>query len=163
MKATLMKCLILPWGQSWERVFHKHKCIQFIAQVPKNLCIIKWCDSMEFLLESHSTAEKSYRLVYGVRNKRYNLTAAPLAGAFTKMVISDESYSNKMKVFHSINACWFNWYMLIRTKHSSKTLLCLVWINVHQSLCNILALLSSVTVRKFQCQKFLKSHNVAVS
>ena len=20
-----------PWGQSWERVFHKHSCIQFIA------------------------------------------------------------------------------------------------------------------------------------
>ena len=23
------------WGQSWERVFHKHSCIQFIALVPK--------------------------------------------------------------------------------------------------------------------------------
>ena len=22
-----------PWGQSWERVFHKHKCIPFIARV----------------------------------------------------------------------------------------------------------------------------------
>ena len=21
-------CLISPWGQFWERVFHKHKCIQ---------------------------------------------------------------------------------------------------------------------------------------
>ena len=29
------ECLISPWGQSWERVFHKHKCIQFIARVPK--------------------------------------------------------------------------------------------------------------------------------
>ena len=25
-------CLISPWGQSWERIFHKHKCMQFIAQ-----------------------------------------------------------------------------------------------------------------------------------
>ena len=83
----------------------KGKCV---AKELLDLCMMKWRDSMEFLLESHSTAEKSYRLVYGVRNKRYNLTAAPLAGAFTKMVISDESYSNKMKVFHSINACWFN-------------------------------------------------------
>ena len=28
------KILISPWGQSWERVFHKHLCIQFIALVP---------------------------------------------------------------------------------------------------------------------------------
>ena len=27
-------CLISPWGQSWERFFHKHSCIQFIAPVP---------------------------------------------------------------------------------------------------------------------------------
>ena len=26
-------CLISPWRQSWERDFHKHKCIQFIARV----------------------------------------------------------------------------------------------------------------------------------
>ena len=29
------KCLISPWGQSWERVLHKHKCIQITARVPK--------------------------------------------------------------------------------------------------------------------------------
>ena len=28
---NLMKCIISPWGLSWERVFNKHKCIQFIA------------------------------------------------------------------------------------------------------------------------------------
>ena len=27
-----------PWGQSWERVFHKHSCIQFIALVPTQDC-----------------------------------------------------------------------------------------------------------------------------
>ena len=26
-----------PWGQSWERVFHKHSCIQFIAYVQINV------------------------------------------------------------------------------------------------------------------------------
>jgi hypothetical protein len=30
----LVENATLPWGQSWERVFHKHKCIQFIALVP---------------------------------------------------------------------------------------------------------------------------------
>ena len=34
---ALWVCLISPWGQSWERVFHKHKCIQFIALV--HLCL----------------------------------------------------------------------------------------------------------------------------
>ena len=29
-----------PWGQSWERVFHKHSCIQFIALVP--LALVLW-------------------------------------------------------------------------------------------------------------------------
>ena len=31
------KCLISPWGQSWERVFHKHSCIQFCM----HLCLWK--------------------------------------------------------------------------------------------------------------------------
>ena len=30
----LVENAISPWGQSWERVFHKHLCIQFIALVP---------------------------------------------------------------------------------------------------------------------------------
>ena len=30
----LVENATLPWGQSWERVFHKHSCIQFIALVP---------------------------------------------------------------------------------------------------------------------------------
>ena len=35
------KCLISPWGQSWERVLHKHKCIQITARVPK--AQVLWC------------------------------------------------------------------------------------------------------------------------
>ena len=34
-----------------------------------DLRMMKWRDWMEFLLESHSTVEKSYRLVYSARNK----------------------------------------------------------------------------------------------
>ena len=113
----------------------KGKCV---AKELLDLCMMKWRDSMEFLLESHSTVEKSYRLVYGARNKRCNLPAAPLAGAFIKMVISDESYNDEMKVFQSINACWF---IYAKFWHCSVMSLC----------------------RNFQCQKFLKSHNVPVS
>ena len=29
-----VKCLILPWGQSWERVLHKNKCKRIIAIMP---------------------------------------------------------------------------------------------------------------------------------
>ena len=29
-----------PWGQSWERIFHKHSCIHFIALVPRAL--VQW-------------------------------------------------------------------------------------------------------------------------
>ena len=29
------KCLILPWGQFWERLWHKHKWLQITAHVPK--------------------------------------------------------------------------------------------------------------------------------
>ena len=85
----------------------KGKCV---AKELLDLCMMKWRDSMEFLLESHSTVEKSYRLVYSARNKRCNLPAAPLAGAFIKMVISDESYNNEMKVFQSMKA-WFTYAM----------------------------------------------------
>ena len=28
-----IKCLISPWGQSWERIFHKHKCYELYARV----------------------------------------------------------------------------------------------------------------------------------
>ena len=38
-------CLISPWGQSWEWVFHKHKCIQFIARVPKAQVLWTACKS----------------------------------------------------------------------------------------------------------------------
>ena len=51
----------------------KGKCV---AKELLDLCMMKWRDSMEFLLESHSTVEKSYRLVYSARNKRCNLPAA---------------------------------------------------------------------------------------
>ena len=34
-----------PWGQSWERVFHKHKCIPFIARVPKAQVLWTVCTS----------------------------------------------------------------------------------------------------------------------
>ena len=34
-----LNCLISPWGQFWERVLHKHKCIQITAQVPKGMRI----------------------------------------------------------------------------------------------------------------------------
>ena len=44
----------------------KGKCV---AKELLDLCMMKWRDSMEFLLESHSTVEKSYRLVDGARNK----------------------------------------------------------------------------------------------
>ena len=33
-----------------------------------DLCMMKWRDSMEFLLESHSIVEKSYRLSYSAKN-----------------------------------------------------------------------------------------------
>ena len=74
----------------------KGKCV---AKELLDLCMMKWRDSMEFLLESHSTVEKSYRLVYSARNKRCNLPAAPLAGPFIKMVISNESYIDEMSNF----------------------------------------------------------------
>ena len=74
----------------------KGKCV---AKELLDLCMMKWRDSMEFLLESHSTVEKSYRLVYSARNKRCNLPAAPLAGPFIKMVISNESYIEEMSNF----------------------------------------------------------------
>ena len=32
-----------PWGQSWEWVFHKHSCIQFIALVPSALVLWTVC------------------------------------------------------------------------------------------------------------------------
>ena len=32
-----------PWGQSWERVFHKHSCILFIALVPSALVLWTVC------------------------------------------------------------------------------------------------------------------------
>ena len=35
------KCLISRWGQSWERVLHKHKCIQITALVRK--AQVLWC------------------------------------------------------------------------------------------------------------------------
>jgi hypothetical protein len=39
----LSDCLISPWGQSWERVLHKHKCIQITARVPKAQVLwLKW-------------------------------------------------------------------------------------------------------------------------
>ena len=44
----------------------KGKCV---AKELLDLCMMKWRDWMEFLLESHSTVEKSYRLVDGARNK----------------------------------------------------------------------------------------------
>ena len=30
----IIKCLVLPWRHSCEKVFHKYKCIHFIAPVP---------------------------------------------------------------------------------------------------------------------------------
>ena len=74
----------------------KGKCV---AKELLDLCMMKWRDSMEFLLESHSTVEKSYRLVYSARNKRCNLPAAPLAGPFINMVISNESDIDEMSNF----------------------------------------------------------------
>ena len=44
-------CLISPWGQSWERVLHKHKCIQITARVPK--AQVLWC-MHECLCKTHS-------------------------------------------------------------------------------------------------------------
>ena len=32
-----------PWGQSWERIFHKHLCIQFIALVLSALVVWTVC------------------------------------------------------------------------------------------------------------------------
>ena len=39
----LSDCLISPWGQSWERVLHKHKCIQIAARVPKFVKLHQSC------------------------------------------------------------------------------------------------------------------------
>ena len=47
----IKKCLISPWGQSWERVLHKHKCIQITARVPK--AQVLWC-MHEWLCKTHS-------------------------------------------------------------------------------------------------------------
>ena len=38
---SLLENATSPWGQSWERVLHKHKCIQITARVPK--AQVLWC------------------------------------------------------------------------------------------------------------------------
>ena len=44
-KKMSFKCLISAWGQSREWVLHKHKCIQFIARVPKARVLWTVCTS----------------------------------------------------------------------------------------------------------------------
>ena len=69
----------------------KGKCV---AKELLDLCMMKWRDSMEFLLESHSTVEKSYRLVYSARNKRCNLPAALWPGLFIKMKATKGTFND---------------------------------------------------------------------
>ena len=45
LKTGIEKCLISPWGQSWERVLLKHKCILSIARVPKARVLLIVCTS----------------------------------------------------------------------------------------------------------------------
>ena len=51
-KAGLV-CLIPPWGQSWEKVFQQHKCLQFIARVLKVLLFGSGCGSVYVRTTAH--------------------------------------------------------------------------------------------------------------
>ena len=70
-------CLISPWGQSWERVFHKHKCIQFIARVPKIVPMAKLDIHKEILL---NILEKVFFAATLLKRKRKRLAGVCIIG-----------------------------------------------------------------------------------
>ena len=45
INAAIRECLISSWGQFWERVLLKHKCILSIARVPKAGVLLIICTS----------------------------------------------------------------------------------------------------------------------
>ena len=88
----MSECLMSPWGQSWERVFLKHKCIQFIARVHWSRSFI-WSICSSFSSPSSMSSSFTKSLLCTLMHFEKNLARCLLSNeVFEDLILRGSSW-----------------------------------------------------------------------